>query len=46
LRNLAVAPGPDADELLTAARAAGLVTFPTLDDSAVAVAARAAWADA
>jgi acyl-CoA synthetase (NDP forming) len=46
LRNLAVAPGDDADELLAGAHPAGLVTFPTLDDAAVAIAARATAARA
>jgi acyl-CoA synthetase (NDP forming) len=45
LRNLSVAPGAAADELVAAATAAGLVTFPTLDEAAVAIAARGACAD-
>jgi acyl-CoA synthetase (NDP forming) len=45
LRNLSVASGVDADELVAAATAAGLVTFPTLDEAAAAIAARGACVD-
>jgi hypothetical protein len=45
LRNLSVAPDDDSDELVAAATAAGLVTFPTLDEAAIAIAARGACAD-
>jgi acyl-CoA synthetase (NDP forming) len=45
LRNLSVAPGAAADELVAAVTTAGLVTFPTLDEAAVAIAARGACAD-
>jgi acyl-CoA synthetase (NDP forming) len=38
LRNLDVATGPDADTLASASADLGLVTFPTLDQAAVAIA--------
>src|SRR5207248_1962094 len=39
LRNIAVAPGGDVDALFDAARDCALVTFSTLDDAAIAIAA-------
>jgi len=39
LRNLAVAPGPEAETLLASASDAGLVTFTTFDEAAAAIAA-------
>ena len=39
LRNLDVASGPDVDALAAASADLGLVTFPTLDEAAVAIAA-------
>jgi len=41
LRNLAVAPGPEAETLVASASDAGLVTFTTLDEAAAAIAAAA-----
>jgi acyl-CoA synthetase (NDP forming) len=46
LRNLDFVPAVDAEQLLTAVQEQGLVTFRTLDDGAVAVAALARFADA
>jgi hypothetical protein len=46
LRNLDVVPGTDLDDLLAAAAALGVVTFRTLDDAAIAIAARARFAAA
>jgi hypothetical protein len=43
LRNVTVAPGRDAGALVDAAADSGLVTFPTLDEAAVAIAANASF---
>ena len=46
LRNLDFVPGADADALLAATAALGLVTFRSLDEGATAIAALARFADA